>query len=168
MKTLRVIGQTRYEDRGYSNEESIAYLQLQKPEEINSFLTYNYGMDDDRFPLSFITEVPRPLISIHLPITARRSIAPDSIQVSVVGSDETADACDNRFMVQVNFSSPDILMVGAGVMGMLSGLELAEAGQKVLMIDRGRAGLEASWAGGGIISPLYHYYLLQMQSYCCR
>ena len=56
MKTLRVIGQTRYEDRGYSNEESIAYLQLQKPEEINSFLTYNYGMDDDRFPLSFITE----------------------------------------------------------------------------------------------------------------
>ena len=50
MKTLRVIGQTRYEDRGYSNEESIAYLQLQKPEEINSFLTYNYGMDDDRFP----------------------------------------------------------------------------------------------------------------------
>ena len=36
MKTLRVIGQTRYEDRGYSNEESIAYLQLQKPEEITS------------------------------------------------------------------------------------------------------------------------------------
>ena len=58
-------------------------------------------------------------------------------------------------MVQVNFSSPDILMVGAGVMGMLSALELAEAGQKVLMIDQGRAGLEASWAGGGIISPLY-------------
>ena len=58
-------------------------------------------------------------------------------------------------MVQVNFSSPDILMVGAGVMGMLSALELAEAGQKVLIIDQGRAGLEASWAGGGIISPLY-------------
>ena len=58
-------------------------------------------------------------------------------------------------MVQVNFSSPDILMVGAGVMGMLSALELAEAGQRVLMIDQGRAGLEASWAGGGIISPLY-------------
>lgn len=53
---MRVIGQTRYDDRGYSNEESIAYLQLQKPVEINSFLTYNYGMDDDRFPLSFMTE----------------------------------------------------------------------------------------------------------------
>lgn len=56
MFRMREIGQTRYEDRGYSNEESIAYLQLTKPVEINSFLTYNYGMDDDRFPLSFMTE----------------------------------------------------------------------------------------------------------------
>lgn len=56
MYKMRVLSQGRYEDRGYSNEESIAYLQLQKPVEINSFLTYNYGMDDDRFPLSFMTE----------------------------------------------------------------------------------------------------------------
>ena len=49
-------------------------------------------------------------------------------------------------MVQVNFSSPDILMVGAGVMGMLSALELAETDQRVLVSDQGRAGLEASWA----------------------
>lgn len=56
MYKMRVINQGRYEDRGYSNEESIAYLQLQKPVEINSFLTYNFGMDDDRFPLSFMTE----------------------------------------------------------------------------------------------------------------
>ncbi len=56
MYKMRILGQTKYEDRGYSNEESIAYLQLQKPVEINSFLTYNYGMDDDRFPLSFMTE----------------------------------------------------------------------------------------------------------------
>lgn len=53
---MRVLQQGLYEDRGYSNEESIAYLQLQKPVEINAFLTYNYGMDDDRFPLSFMTE----------------------------------------------------------------------------------------------------------------
>ncbi len=56
MKTLRVLEQGRFDDRGYSNEESIAYLQLTKPAEINAFLTYNYGMDDDRFPLSFYTE----------------------------------------------------------------------------------------------------------------
>lgn len=56
MYKMRVLSQGKFEDRGYSNEESIAYLQLQKPVEINSFLTYNYGMDDDRFPLSFLTE----------------------------------------------------------------------------------------------------------------
>lgn len=56
MYKMRVIRTGNYEDRGYSNEESIAYLQLQKPVEINSFLTYNYGLDDDRFPLSFMTE----------------------------------------------------------------------------------------------------------------
>lgn len=56
MYKMRVLSQGKFDDRGYSNEESIAYLQLQKPVEINSFLTYNYGMDDDRFPLSFMTE----------------------------------------------------------------------------------------------------------------
>mgnify|MGYP001771590135 FL=1 len=56
MYKMRVLSQGRYEDRGYSNEESIAYLQLQKPVEINAFLTYNFGMDDDRFPLTFLTE----------------------------------------------------------------------------------------------------------------
>ena len=53
---MRVISTGKYDDRGYSNEESIAYLQLQKPADINGFLTYNFGMDDDRFPLSFLTE----------------------------------------------------------------------------------------------------------------
>ena len=56
MYKMRILSQGRYEDRGYSNEESIAYLQLTKPVEINAFMTYNYGMDDDRFPLSFMTE----------------------------------------------------------------------------------------------------------------
>lgn len=56
MYKMHVLSRGKFEDRGYSNEESIAYLQLQKPVEINSFLTYNYGMDDDRFPLSFMTE----------------------------------------------------------------------------------------------------------------
>lgn len=56
MYKMRVLQTGKYEDRGYSNEESISYLQLQQPVEINSFLTYNYGMDDDRFPLTFMTE----------------------------------------------------------------------------------------------------------------
>ena len=58
-------------------------------------------------------------------------------------------------MLQPTISSCDVLIIGAGVVGMLSALELAGAGQRVLIIDKGQAGLEASWAGGGIISPLY-------------
>lgn len=53
---MKVLSTGKYDDRGYSNEESIAYLGLTKPVEINSFITYNFGMDDDRFPLSFLTE----------------------------------------------------------------------------------------------------------------
>ena len=56
MYKMRVIEQGKYDDRGYSNEESIAHLNLTQPAELNTFLTYNYGMDDDRFPLSFLTE----------------------------------------------------------------------------------------------------------------
>lgn len=53
---MRVLETGRYDDRGYSNEESIANLMLQSPVEINAFLTYNYGLDDDRFSLTFMTE----------------------------------------------------------------------------------------------------------------
>lgn len=56
MYKMRTLSVGKYDDRGYSNEESIAYLGLTKPVEINAFLTYNFGMDDDRFPLSFLTE----------------------------------------------------------------------------------------------------------------
>jgi len=58
-------------------------------------------------------------------------------------------------MVGSQFYSADVAVVGAGVMGMMSALELAEAGLSVLVFDKGQAGQEASWAGGGIISPLY-------------
>ena len=56
MYKLREISRGKYDDRGYSNEETIAHLMLTHPEEINNTLTYTYGMDDDRFPLTFLTE----------------------------------------------------------------------------------------------------------------
>ena len=56
MYRLREVERGRYDDRGYSNEQSLAALMIQKPEEINNFLTYTYGMEDDRFPLTFLTE----------------------------------------------------------------------------------------------------------------
>lgn len=49
----------------------------------------------------------------------------------------------------------DFLILGGGVIGMMTALQLAEAGHDITLIERGQCGREASWAGGGIISPLY-------------
>ena len=56
MYALRQVQRGAYDSRGYSNEDTIASLMNQKPEEINSILTYTYGLDNDRFPLTFLTE----------------------------------------------------------------------------------------------------------------
>lgn len=45
--------------------------------------------------------------------------------------------------------------MGGGVIGMLQARELALKGMDILLVERGICGHEASWAGGGIISPLY-------------
>jgi len=49
----------------------------------------------------------------------------------------------------------DILIVGGGVIGMLTARELTLAGCQVSIIEKNQLGCESSWAGGGIISPLY-------------
>ncbi|WP_136255859.1 glycine oxidase ThiO [Onishia niordana] len=49
----------------------------------------------------------------------------------------------------------DFLIIGGGVIGMMTALQLADAGQSVTLVERGECGREASWAGGGIVSPLY-------------
>ena len=49
----------------------------------------------------------------------------------------------------------DVLIVGAGINGLLLSRELASAGAEITLVDAGAVGREASWAGGGIVSPLY-------------
>ncbi|GHC36992.1 glycine oxidase ThiO [Aidingimonas halophila] len=49
----------------------------------------------------------------------------------------------------------DFLIVGGGVVGMMTALQLADAGYGVTLLERQQCGNEASWAGGGIVSPLY-------------
>jgi glycine oxidase len=50
---------------------------------------------------------------------------------------------------------PDFIVIGGGLIGMLTTRELLCAGQRVILLEQTAPGREASWAGGGIISPLY-------------
>lgn len=48
-----------------------------------------------------------------------------------------------------------VVIVGGGVIGLLTAYNLASEGQAVTLLERGGFGQESSWAGGGIVSPLY-------------
>ncbi len=48
-----------------------------------------------------------------------------------------------------------VLLVGGGINGLLCARELVLAGHEVVLVERGLVGQESSWAGGGIVSPLY-------------
>jgi len=49
----------------------------------------------------------------------------------------------------------DCLVVGGGLIGMLCARNLASEGATVCLVEKGMPGGESSWAGGGILSPLY-------------
>lgn len=52
-------------------------------------------------------------------------------------------------------ASPDVLVIGAGVIGLATAYELLCAGLRVRVLERGAVGPGgASWAGGGILAPL--------------
>ena len=49
----------------------------------------------------------------------------------------------------------DYVIIGGGIIGQLSARELALAGAQVAICDAQAFGRASSWAGGGIVSPLY-------------
>jgi glycine oxidase len=53
---------------------------------------------------------------------------------------------------------PECIVIGGGVIGLLTARQLFLEGVDVLVIEKGRLGGESSWAGGGIISPLYPWF----------
>ena len=50
---------------------------------------------------------------------------------------------------------PDITLIGGGVIGLLTAREFFNAGATVTVIEKNLLGQESSWAGGGILLPLY-------------
>lgn len=48
-----------------------------------------------------------------------------------------------------------IAIIGAGISGLLTALELVEQGCEISLFDQQQTGHAASWAGGGILSPMY-------------
>lgn len=48
------------------------------------------------------------------------------------------------------------LIIGGGIIGLLTARELVKTGRSITVLERNKgAGLESSWAGGGILTPLY-------------
>ena len=47
----------------------------------------------------------------------------------------------------------DVVVAGGGVVGLSIAWELAQNGLSVELLEQGRAGQEASWAGAGMLPP---------------
>jgi len=49
----------------------------------------------------------------------------------------------------------EVAIVGGGIIGLMTARELSRSGVQCCVIEANYCGKEASWAGGGIVSPLY-------------
>lgn len=57
-------------------------------------------------------------------------------------------------MIRLPNMTHDFVVIGGGVIGLCSALALRQTGASVLLMEAASVGSGASWAGGGILSPL--------------
>jgi glycine oxidase len=48
-----------------------------------------------------------------------------------------------------------VVVIGAGLIGMLTALRLKQQGAEVVILEKGKAASESSWAGAGILCPIH-------------
>src|SRR5687767_9349239 len=53
----------------------------------------------------------------------------------------------------MSFQQPDVVVVGAGIIGASIAWKLSAAGLRVSLVDARAMGNEASWAGAGMLAP---------------
>lgn len=70
----------------------------------------------------------------------------------------------------LNFSSleMDVIILGGGVLGLLTARELVLSGARVTLLERNVIGQESSWAGGGILSPLCPWQAAESITALCQ
>jgi|CXWL01.1.fsa_nt_gi glycine oxidase len=59
-----------------------------------------------------------------------------------------------QFFICTNIMKQDVIVIGAGIIGLATAERLLAQGAKVTILERNKTGQESSWAGGGILSPL--------------
>ena len=57
-------------------------------------------------------------------------------------------------MAMANDSSPEVLIVGGGVIGLMLGRALLPSGRSVCLLESGQPGQQASWASAGLVADL--------------
>ncbi|PSJ17828.1 glycine oxidase ThiO [Nitrosomonas supralitoralis] len=66
----------------------------------------------------------------------------------------------------------DIVVIGAGIIGLATAERLLARGANVTILERNKAGQESSWAGGGILSPLFPWeysdHVTQLANYSAK